>query len=257
MDLEKWFFPDKLPGQMLYLGEERSLLLIRGKDGRWRERATLPHSLAHVTAISSLPGAVPGPLGISLNPHPFVFNLFNFETPLPLNRRKRSELIDWRLQRVFPDSPENMVKNSLVFRRRIVFSFLVSADLLQSCERHFLHLGHPLTFISCSTIAAIEKSPALSAEPLMILEQEGQLLMVTVVNRGLPLFARKIRFSQIGELVTGLRKTLAFVGEQQGIKVRSYLFSPLGGTAPQHWVDELEELQAIPLSGDASALFLP
>jgi len=259
MDLEKWFFPDQVPGQMLYLGEARSVLLSRGKDGKWRYIDQFPHCLSEVDSISSLPGAAKGPLGLSVNPNPFVFNLFNFDTPLPVNSRKRNELIEWRLQRVFPDVPDDMWKTCLTFNRKTVLSTLISGTFLRSCEDHFRALGYPITYISCSTANAINKAQGLSHEPVMILEQEGQLLMVTLVKNGIPIFMRKIRFSQLDELIVALRKTMAFVSEQQGVTVEYYVVNPLGGGDCGAWLGELGELKPaqLPQTRDPFALFLP
>lgn len=259
MDLEKWFFPDQVPGQMLYLGEEHSLLLIRAADGKWRESARYPHTLSDLASFSALPGASKGPLGLSLSPNPFVFNLFNFESPLPLNPRKRRELIQWRLQRVFPDAADDMIQTCQVFKRRTVLSALVSREIVRSCENHFGDLGYPVTYISCSSIDAVKKSARFSRQALLILEQEGQLLVVTLVKDGVPLFVRKIRFSQLDELVLALRKTIAFVQEQQGVNAGRYLVNPLGDCDCQAWLDQLSELQAVPFPhpADRLALFLP
>ncbi len=259
MDLENWFFPDKRPGQILYLGEERSLLLTRTNGGKWQEAAAFPHSLGDLSAFSSLPGARQGPLGISINPNPFVFNLFNFEAPLPFNQKKRTELIEWRLQRVFPDASDDMRKTSLVFNRKTVLSTLIPGALLRSCEEHFNGLGYPVSYISCSSVDAVRKSSSRSTEALMILEQEGSLLMVTLVKGGIPIFMRKIRFSQLDELLLALSKTLAFVREQQGVTVAYYVVSPLGGGDSRAWLEQLEELKPAPppRSGDRLALFLP
>jgi hypothetical protein len=258
MDLVKWFFPDQIPEQMLYLGEEGSLLLSKSRDGRWREINRLPHGLIDLSAMTSLPGFKKGPLGLSINPNPFVFNLFNFDAPLPIHPRKRNELIEWRLQRVFPDAPADMMKPFLIFRRRTVLSTLISRETVRACEGHFASLGYRVTYVGCSSVAAIRKTAALSKAPLMILEQEGQLLMVTVVQGGVPLFVRKIRFTQAQELLTTFRKTLAFVNEQQGIAVRVYLMSPLGGAA-MAWLEEIEEIGPVSLPSplDPHALFLP
>lgn len=258
MDLEKWFFPDQIPEQMLYLGEESGLLLQRSRDGRWRDAHRLTHGLSDLPAIVALPGLKKGPIGLTINPNPFVFNVFNFEAPLPLHPRKRNELIEWRLQRVFPDSPAEMMKPYLVFKRRTVLSTLINRETVLACEHHFGSLGFPVTFVGCSSVSAIGKSAAVSQDPLMILEQEGQLLMVTLVQGGIPLFVRKIRFSQSRELVPALQKTIAFVSEQQGVATRNYLKSPLGGNA-MTWLEELEEIKPVPLPVhcDLNALFLP
>lgn len=259
MDIEKWFFPDRVPGQMLYLGEERTLLLLRAGDGRWRIGAELPHSLADLSSIRSLPGAAPGPLGLSLGPNPFVFNLFNFESPLPLNRRKRGELIEWRLQRVFPDIPEDMVKTNLVYQRRTVLSTLIAGEVLKRCEAHFKDMGFPVTHISCSSVEAIGGTARFTRQPLMVLEQDGPLLMVTLVRNGIPLFVRKIRFSQLDELVTALRKTISFIGEQQGITADLYLTNPLGGQEYRNWIEKVPQIRplSLPQETDRFSLFLP
>ena len=71
-----------------------------------------------------------------------------------------------------------------------------------------------MSYISCTSVEAIRKTARITDNPLMILEQDGQLLMVTLVRHGIPLFVRKIRFSNLDELITALRKTISFIQEQ-------------------------------------------
>lgn len=222
MGLSELFLPQRLPRQVLFAGD-RHAEVFRLHGGRVASRSPLAGvALAEGEGWDSALAALrPEQTGLVFGAAPFVFNFFEFDK-LPWRRQALNGLVDWRLQKIFP---ENIAAyDHRVFRldRKGVLSLLLRRSLLERAEQAFAAAKIPLTFIGSSTLEILGRARRARTTPDFIIERDDAGCTLLFLKRRRPVYIRKFRSISDDEAVAEIGKTVSFVRGQTGSEPRRY-----------------------------------
>ncbi len=224
---------------MIYAGS-RGWDFYLAEKGSWRLHA-------RASSLENRPFPRGAACGLILNPGPIVYNLFSFER-LPRRRRERKELVEWRLQKVFPDSLAAYNHHFLVIGRNTVLSLLVNRDYLAGLERDLREAGLDPVFIGNSTVETMNRLVFPDREPTLVLEIDGELNLAWVSAAGIPLYLRKFSVSSAGEWSREVLRTVSYAAKSLDCRIEKFLLLRNDGADPESQAGELAEAGLIPLN---------
>ncbi len=245
MGLSDFFLPQRLPRQVLFAGDRRAEV-FRLRGGRVQSTtevagAALAEGEGWDAALDALRAEE---TGLVLGAAPFIFNFFEFDK-LPWRRRARAELIDWRLQKIFPDNIEAYHHRVFRLDRRGVLSVLLRRSLLERAEEAFAARNIPLTYVGSSTLEMLERARRARPAPDFIIERDGSGCTLLFLRRRRPVYIRKFRSVSDEETVAEIDKTVHFVRGQTGTEPRRYwLHDHRGGEAAAACEQALQDRDA-------------
>ena len=224
MGLNGVLLPERLPRQVIYAGDRHcEIITLAGKRIVQRRR------IAAVSPAETEAGPWPEivsqlqPLdtGIILNSDPFIFNFFEFDR-LPWSRKLLRELVDWKLQKIFPENIAAYDHRFFRLNKKRIFSVLVKKALLEQVESVFREKRIPLICIGNSTLEIMNRLGRFKRRPDFFVEIDDASCCLVFQNRGLPIYIRKFRTASIQETATEISKTVQFVKNSYGCDARSY-----------------------------------
>jgi hypothetical protein len=224
MDLNNLLLPERLPGQIIYAGDRHCevFTLVRARIVQRQRIAGL--SLSEIDGggwpemVSRLQ---PLDTGIILNSDPFIFNFFEFDR-LPWSRKLLRELVDWKLQKIFPENTEAYDHQFFRLNKKRVLSVLIKKAFLEQVESLFQGKRIPLIYVGNSTLEILNRLTELGRPPDFFLEIDDASCSLVFQNRGLPIYIRKFKIDSRLEMAAEISKTVQFVKNNYGCHPRSY-----------------------------------
>ncbi len=216
--------PQRLPGQIIYAGDRHGEIFILAKK-RIVQRQRLDVASLGEAEGNRWPDIVsrlqPRDSGIILNSNSFIFNFFEFDR-LPWSRKLLGELVDWKLQKIFPENIEAYEHRFFRLNKKKVLSILIRKALLEHLESLFRERGIPLIYIGNSTLEILNRLAKLRRPPDFFVEIDDVSCSLVFQNKGLPIYIRKFKISSISEMAAEISKTVQFVKSSYGCEARSY-----------------------------------
>ncbi len=224
------FIHFKNPSQVIYAGDNYLDIFKVGK-GTAQKTGTLTDVSIFEMAVSEL-GEIRKELadsqvGIVLNSENFVFNIFEFEK-IPLWEERQRELIEWRVEKVFPENIDLYLHHYFKLSRNRVLSVLLKKDLLQKIEHIFRENQLELIYIGNSTIEIMNHLWKTSRRfgrkksPDFLIEIDQDLSTIVFQDKFVPYYLRKFRSDQDSDMVEEIIKTLNFVKTSYAKDTLSY-----------------------------------
>ncbi|MEN8152737.1 MAG: hypothetical protein ABFR75_01830 [Acidobacteriota bacterium] len=148
--------------------------------------------------------------GVILNSGDFVFNLLNF-VKIPLRKKLKDEIVEWRVQKVFPENMENYFHEYFQLSSNLIFSILIRKKLKDEIEALFEYFGIELIYFGNSTVEIINNLRRTKKNPDFFIEYEGDLMIVVFMDKGIPYYFRKFRVNNSHEASEEIQKTVEYV----------------------------------------------
>jgi hypothetical protein len=224
------FIHFKNPSQLIYAGDDY-LDLYKVSKGTAQKIGTLADVSIFEMGAAELE-EVKGELaetqvGIVLNSGSFIFNIFEFEK-IPLWEERQRELIEWRVQKVFPENMELYLHHYFRLSRNRFLSILLKKDLLHKIEQIFRENQLELIYIGNSTVEIMNHlwktsrkfGRKRSADFLIEIDQD--LSTIVFQDKFVPYYLRKFRSDQDSDMVEEIVKTLNFVKTSYARDTLSY-----------------------------------
>jgi hypothetical protein len=225
MDLTRLLLPERLPRQFIYAGDRHCEIFNRGRRGglqRCRlDGVTLaegdgrswPEIAARLQAQET---------GVILNADPFIFNIFEFDR-LPWSGRLRRELVDWKLQKIFPENIEAYDHRHFRLDGRRIFSVLVRRSTVEHLEALFRASRIPLILIGCSTLEIMNRLARRRRPDFFVEIDDISCSLVFSDPQGRPVYIRKFRAASRPEAAAEISRTVQFVKSSSGRESRRVL----------------------------------
>jgi len=223
MDLINRLLPERLPRQVVYAGDRHGEIFTLANKKIVQRQRVAPFSLAEADAGWPEIAARLRPLdtGIILNSDPFIFNFFEFDR-LPWSRKVLGELVDWKLQKIFPENIDAYDHRFFRLSRKRILSVLVKKTLLEQVESLFREKRIPLIYIGSSTLEIVNRLAGLRRPPDFFVEIDDAVCSLVFQNKGLPVYIRKFRTVSRLDTAAEIRKTVQFVKNSYGGDPRRY-----------------------------------
>jgi len=238
----------KKPDQYVYSGEGH-LEVYSLVKGKYKSTAVLENTnifkagneeIARVK--QGLTGGNAG-VGLVLNSGNFIFNIFEFEK-IPLMEDRRKDLIEWRLQKVFPEKIDLYDHQYFKISQNKIMSVLLKRDLLEKIEALFKDNGLELIFIGNSTVQLLNHFwgswlPGKRGDgPDFFVELDDSLTTIVFQDKSVPYYFRKFRSDKDGDLAEEVARTLNFVKTTYSRQPSTY---SLLATRPKPGLEPLKE----------------
>jgi hypothetical protein len=221
MAITKKFTPLKKPAQFVYAGEKHLEVWSLAK-GKYKSTRVLENSNIFNMSNQDFANVKPGlpggnvSVGLVLNSANFIFNVFEFEK-IPLLEERQKDLVEWRVQKVFPEKIELYDHQFFQISKNKVLSVLFKKELLERVEKLFKDNGLELIFVGNSTLQILNYYwgsllPTRSkAAPDFVVEVDGTLTTIVFQDKSVPYYFRKFRCDKDKDLQDEVDRTLNFV----------------------------------------------
>jgi hypothetical protein len=245
MGLSDWLLPERLPRQMIYAGDRHGEIVTLARR-RIVNRQRVEATLADPGTVDGWPEIVarlqPVDTGIILNSEPFIFNFFEFDK-LPWSRRLRRELVEWKLQKIFPEEIAAYDHRFFRLNKKRIFSILVKKSLLARIETSFRERNIRLIFIGNSELEIFNRLAGRKPAPDFFVEVDVSSCCLVFQDRGAPVYVRKFKGgSHPGDLAAEIIKTVQFVKSNGGCDPRRFeLIDHRQGVAAGELIGELAQ----------------
>ncbi|HSQ35960.1 MAG TPA: hypothetical protein VLQ89_08215 [Candidatus Binatia bacterium] len=223
MGLNNFLLPERLPRQVVFAGDRHCEIVVLAKR-RIAERRRFP--LAAGENDPERWGEIAARLqpldtGVVLNAEPFIFNFFEFDR-LPWSQKLLGELVDWKLQKIFPENIDAYDHRFFRLNRKRVFSILVRKGLLETLEASFRARNIPLIRIGSSTLEILNRAVQLKPVPDFFVETDDASCCLVFQSQRLPVYVRKFKAGSGAETAAEISKTVQFVKNTYGGDPRRY-----------------------------------
>jgi hypothetical protein len=241
MVLNNILLPERLPRQIIYAGDRHCEIITLDKKKIVQSQRvdgvslTEPDTGRWPEIVSRLQ---PLDTGIVLNSDPFIFNFFEFDR-LPWSKKLLRELVDWKLQKIFPENIAAYEHQFFCLNKKRIFSILIKKTLLEQLESLFREKRMPLIYIGNSTLEILNRLAKLKRSPDFFVEIDDASCSLVFQNKGLPIYIRKFKGGSILEIAAEISKTVQFVKNSYGCEPRSYFI-----------IDHQEEVSAEPIAAE-------
>jgi len=224
MGLIELFLPERLPRQVIFAGD-RHADILRLQNGRIAASDRL-EGIALAADAAAGWDEVLGRLhaedtGIVFNASPFIYNFFEFDR-LPWRKREQRDLVNWRLQKIFPDDIASYDHRFYRLDRKRVLSILAPRALAEAVGQRFRARGLPLTFIGNSTLALLGRMQAARPSPDFFIEHDRTTCAMLFQSGRSPIYVRKFQSGSPPDTLDEIEKTVTFVRNQYGVAPRGY-----------------------------------
>lgn len=224
MGVSRFFLPERLPRQVIYAGDRHAEVFVL-QNKRIASRRRVPGaSLAEISAESWAEIAdrlQAQDTGIIFNAAPFIYNFFEFDK-LPWQKKALRELVNWRLQKVFPENIDAYHHRFFQLDKKRVLSILVKRSLPEKIGQLFLEKRIPLTYIGNSTIEVLGRLRQAKPAPDFFIESDAASCTLVFQNKRSPIYIRKFKSGSITDTAEEIGKTVHFVSNNYGIEPRHY-----------------------------------
>jgi hypothetical protein len=260
MDLSERFIPFRRPRRFVYLSDQTLRALAPRAGSREFAEYDFPAAGADATrgetwaAVRSRLG--PGPIGLSLAPHFFIFNLFSFDR-IPWKSSTRRSVVEWKLEKVFPDKIDAYHHRYYPLDGRTILSVLILRRWCDQVEEACRQAGLPLLYLGSTTIELMQRLFAGRRRPDFFLEYDRGGVALAFQRSGRLIYLRKLRTRSEADLEGELHKTLAFVRQEFAFAPKTCdLVSP-GGFLDRARLAPALEAEAIALRQAPGHPYLP
>jgi len=261
MDVTKFFIHYRKPSQYIYGGE--NYLEIYRYERRRHTRVALFEKMSIFDLTGSEAAEVkksllPVDTGLVLNSNPFIFNIFEFEK-LPFREKVRKELVEWRLQKVFPEAIDQYEHHYFKLNPRRILSVLFKKSLKEKTEETFLANGIRLVFLGNSTIEAMNNVRKHKPAADFFLEIDRNFCLLVFSSQSAPFYIRKFRIDRNADMAGEVVKTVNFVKNSYAVVPRTFsLILDAGNSGAEKIRTELSGagFKEIPFSSHKK-MFLP
>jgi len=224
MDLNPLLLPERLPRQIIYAGDRYCEVFILAQK-RIVQRTRLDGVTLAETDGDRWPEIAsrlqPQDTGVVLNSEPFIFNFFEFDR-LPWSRKLLRELVEWKLQKIFPENIAAYDHQFFRLNRKRVFSILAKRSFLEHLETLFRESRIPLIFIGSSTLEIMNRMSRLKTVPDFFMEIDEASCSLVFQHQGRPVYIRKFKIASRLETAAEISRTVQFVKSSYGCQARSY-----------------------------------
>jgi hypothetical protein len=173
--------------------------------------------------------------GLVLNSANFIFNILNFEK-IPWKPGVLKELVEWRVNKVFPENIENYIHNYFHLRGRNILSVLFKKSLKEQIETLFRESHIQLVYFGNTTLEIIKNLRRKKSKPDMFIELDSTLCTVVFQHKGFPYYIRKFKSENSDTLLAELAKTHEFVRKTYPLDPQS--FSLISGRENNKMIEE-------------------
>jgi hypothetical protein len=226
MGLNSFLLPECLPRQIIYAGDRHCEIFTLANKKIIRRKRITGVILAGLDAVGWQEigdWLQPEDTGIILNSDPFIYNFFEFDK-LPWPKKLRQELVDWKLQKIFPENIEAYDHQFFRLNKKRIFSILIKKTLLEQVESMFRKKRMPLIYIGNSTLEILNRLAKLKRPPDFFVEIDDSNCSLVFQNKGLPIYIRKFKIGSRLDMAAEISKTVQFVKNNYGCDPRSYFF---------------------------------
>jgi hypothetical protein len=226
MDLNRLLLPERLPRQIVYAGDRHCEIFTLGRRGILQRRRLDGVTLAEGDGkgwpeVAAMLQA--RETGVILNCDPFIFNIFEFDR-LPWSGRLRRDLVDWKLQKIFPENIGAYDHRHFRLDGKRIFSVLVRRSAVEQLEDLFRASRIPLTLIGSSTLEILNRLARRRRRPDFFVEiDEANCSLVFGDAQGRPVYIRKFRVASRLETAAEISRTVQFVKSSSGRASRRVL----------------------------------
>jgi hypothetical protein len=262
MVIDHFFIQHKKPAQYVYWGENYLDIYNASDPGKGFIKT---HSIDNVSLMemnTSEFGDIARVLtgvdtGIILNSSAFIFNIFEFEK-IPWQEGLKSELVEWRLKKVFPENIADYELNFFRLDKKRILSILFKKSLKEHIENLFRENGISLTYLGNSTVEMINHLVKLKKDaPEFFIEMDKNLSISVFLGQGVPYYIRKFRADQAVDVVNEVTKTINFVKNSYSRVPRTCSLMIRRSDIELHTVsDELSKMEIMPLDLKNSEQFI-
>ena len=258
MGLRDYILSYKIPDEFIFIGE-KNLTVHKYSNKKWNEVFNdKSFSIKKIdefdsnTIKSNLTGS---DYGVILNSSEFIFNLLQFEK-LPSKKSVRSELIEWKIRKLFPDMFDSFYHKYFKLSANSVLSILINRELKERIENKFDFFNEKNIYFGSSTIEIIKNIKRRKLNPDFFIEFNINQNTMVFLDEKNPYYIRKLRFTNWREVEEEIQKTLEFVEKNYKKRIKKYLlfFSPGTDHESEHIFD-LKGMEKKTLS--SNEYFLP
>jgi hypothetical protein len=226
MGLNNFLFPERLPRQIIYAGDRHCEIITLANRSIMQRNRIAGINLSELDAgrwpeIASQLQTVD--TGIIFNSDPFIYNFFEFDK-LPWPKKLLQELVDWKLQKIFPENIEAYNHQFFRLNKKRIFSILIKKTFLDQIESLFREKRMPLIYIGNSTLEILNRLAKLKCPPDFFLEIDDFSCSLVFQNMGLPIYIRKFKIESRLDMAAEINKTVQFVQNNYGCDPRTYCF---------------------------------
>lgn len=264
MAITELFIYFKKPSQLIYAGDNYIDIFSVNKGTARRIGTLSDTSIFDMEAaqLEEIKRELAGnQAGIVLNSANFIFNIFEFEKT-PLWEERLRELIEWRVQKVFPENIELYRHHFFRLSRNRVLSVLVKKSVLQQIEDLFRENQLELIYFGNSTIEIMNhlwknfRRFGRKKIPDFFIEIDQDLATIVFQDKLVPYYLRKFRTEQDSDLTEEILKTLNFVKTSYTKETFSYSIQaihskfelqPIREELTRHKIAELKGYGELPL----------
>jgi hypothetical protein len=227
-----WFLPERRPDQYVLAGDN-NLTLFRRQGRRQGRRLAVVRQVEGGLA-DELPAELVRDMlrvetGVVFTPSHFIFHVFEFER-LPWQQRGCRELVEWKLQKTFPENIELYDHRFFRIGSTRVFSVLARQALLEKTEELFARLNVPLTFVGSSTVSLLNRRRG--ATPDLLVEIDRSVISLLFLKNGRPAYVRRSKTASPAEYAAEIAKTVQYVVGNQGLQPRRFQVVVCSGAVP-------------------------
>lgn len=196
--------------------------------------------------------------GVVLNSANFIFNIFEFDK-IPFRENTRRELVNWRLQKVFPEDINLYEHEFFRIDKKKILSILFKKSLKEKIEDMFAGQGINLIYIGNSTVEIMNNMMNLKPAPDFFVEIDKSLSIVVFQAGAVPFYIRKFRSDKETEIAQEIVKTLNFVkSSYENVPTTYSLISTSSASSFDPVREQLTELNMNELSAELKKnLYLP
>jgi len=224
--LNKLLFPERLPRQIIYVGDRHCEIFIPAQK-KIMQRSRISGSMWNESDAGCWPEIADRlqtvDTGIILNSDPFIYNFFEFDK-LPWSGKILRELVVWKLQKIFPENIAAYDHQFFRLNKKRVFSILIKKTLLEQIESLFREKHIPLIYIGNSTLEILNRLARITRPPDFFVELDDSSCSLVFQNKGLPIYIRKFRIGSRLDMAAEISKTVQFVKNSYDCDPRNYFF---------------------------------
>ncbi len=224
MDITKYLIQYRRPSQYVY-GGENYIEVYKHVDRVFKKTQVIENkSLTKLDNYQfddlkrELSG---GDTGLVLNSASFIFNILEFDK-IPFREELRKDLVNWRLQKVFPEDIAHYHHEFFKLDRNKVLSILFKKELSQQLEELFKSNGISLTYFGNSTVELINNVRKLKPAPDFFVEIDRNLSIIVFLSNTNPFYIRKFRSDKEADTAAEIIKTINYVKNSYGFSPTSY-----------------------------------
>jgi len=245
MGLSDFLLPERLPRQVVYAGDRHGEIFTLSKQRIVRRLRVEAAALADPGASDGWPKIAerlqPVDTGVILNSDPFIFNFIEFDK-LPWSRKLLRELVDWKLQKIFPEDIAAYDHRFFRLNKKRILSILVKKSLLAHIEAEFRGKGIPLITIGNSALEIFNRLAKLRRPPDFFVETDVSSCCLVFQKLGAPIYVRKFKSGSLEELAAEIGKTVQFVRNNSGCDPRRFeLIDHREEVSPEELAEQLAQ----------------